>query len=675
MLNRERIQKNMKIITDKISQLTDKTEINSLIEEFVNSIVGSQYSAIWLYDGNTASLRRQRDNAIAPLNTKKGLLYRCFTSKEAVLYNNLSTERRYNKLVDNYDNIDMKSVMMIPLIDNQKFIGILMSYLSAESSKIFKPDDMENIQNIVPFVLDLISLMQNPRKVERRKENKSTSFKRRYSDALNNINEVEKFRANTQTTQEILDYTTEVIHDVQVPTSGLLELLNGIRESVNDKRIKKQIDNVKTNILFTNNIASATLNSIENRRMLSKTKISSIAPSDFFVSIAESISANMAKKNINYNIFIDPLLPKEINIDTFKLKRALLNILSNAYKFTTLNGNIEFSVRYKQKDKKVHIFIKDSGIGITQDKKIDILRAFIANNITKNSYEYLGLRISNRCVQDLGGELEFYSEVDKGSTFYFDIPIEVVDEKSRFSLIKEKINLTLLIDKKNIFIANNIARYLIKMGISKSSITTVDKLEKIPKSTTHSIVFQNKIDEDFFSLPKYKNIQKLIVEESFLSLNADRVKDALLISQYEYYGDLLYSFVDKRDIAKVLIVDDDRIGASVISAMLKNEICEIQIASTSDEAIKILEDSLSIDRPYSMVFLDNNMFNISGKEILNKYRILEKKRAKIPIYAISIINQSHKKDNIFHEFNAFLKRPFNKEEVQFVFQNALKSLS
>jgi signal transduction histidine kinase len=109
-----------------------------------------------------------------------------------------------------------------------------------------------------------------------------------------------------------------------------------------------------------------------------------------------------------------------MNTDQEKLQAILLNLVKNAMKFTP-SGSVE--VGYCCHDNEVNFFVKDTGVGIAEDKKEVIFERFVQaekHKLTEGTG--LGLSISKAYVEMLGGRIGFSSEIDKGSTFYFTIP-------------------------------------------------------------------------------------------------------------------------------------------------------------------------------------------------------------------------------------------------------------
>jgi len=674
------IKHQLKQVIQEIKDSTSNITINKILENFIISITGAERSSIWIYDNKSTLLREREENFVreVPIDAKKGLLYKCFATKKATITNYLASEKGYDSFIDNPDNIKMKSKIMIPLMDGDKFIGIATAYSSVKQIKNFDNDDLNILKAIAPDIISVIYQMQGNNSTRKRRDPDKTEEKslRINSDSISNLEQIEESITTTQTPQELLDYVANIVHDIRTPSNGLFGFLEILEEQIDDPRLKKYISHAKESALLINELTTSILDDVSSKREVSQSKPEVVSTFKFFGNIAEIFSATMYKKKIKYNIFIDPLLPKEIIVENIKLKRIIMNLIGNANKFTAENETIEFSVRYKVKDKKIHIFVKDSGIGIAKDKQVQIFEAFKqAEDNTNQEYggTGLGLAISAGYVKELGGKLLIDSELDKGSTFYFDIPIEINDESLKFNPINNKnIEVSILMDSKNTFVANNIARYLVKMGIVIDRISAVSNIDAIKEKTTHLIVFQDMINEKLFKSIETKKQKLMVVEENFLSLSKTNLYDSYLISQYGYIAETLYAYVDVKMVSKVLIVDDDKLSVVLIETMLSDELCDIDVAYDGESGLEMLTSALDNYNAYDVIYLDSHMPIFSGEELLRKYREIEKISGVKAIKAISISGDVCEDCRVENDFDIYLGKPFNKQEIKDVFYDSIK---
>ena len=141
-------------------------------------------------------------------------------------------------------------------------------------------------------------------------------------------------------------------------------------------------------------------------------------------------SETAQSKQIRILHSIDSDLPSAVRGDPTRLRQVLLNLISNAVKFTS-NGEVSISCVLKETRRdniKVRFEVRDTGIGISAEHQSRLFQSFSqADASTTRRYggSGLGLVISQQLVKLMGGELRYFSEVGEGSTFWFTIPLEI----------------------------------------------------------------------------------------------------------------------------------------------------------------------------------------------------------------------------------------------------------
>jgi signal transduction histidine kinase len=134
------------------------------------------------------------------------------------------------------------------------------------------------------------------------------------------------------------------------------------------------------------------------------------------------IRERAAQRGIALSILVEPGLAA-IQADERKVKQVLFNLLSNAVKFTPQGGAI--AVRAQGRDGEVQVSVRDTGIGIAPEDQARIFEEFqqtAAGAGTEDSTG-LGLTLAKRFIELHGGRLWVESEVGKGSTFTFTLPV------------------------------------------------------------------------------------------------------------------------------------------------------------------------------------------------------------------------------------------------------------
>ena len=671
--------------TATIALLQDNIEINTRLETLVCTVMQVEFCSVWIFDVNEGTLFRERtEHEVQRLSMlgQKGVIAKSFLTLQPAIYNYLASEKEYFSSIDNHDNIRMKSQILMPMLDGEKFIGMVTGYSSVRQVKKFVKSDIKRLEVIVPFLIKVIYRMHPTlRELPEDKITICEAIKEESQSIVEHLQLEERKpkQEESQDIEKVLRFLSNSVHDIRTPANtlyGFLELLE--EELEGNARLVPFIKNAKESASFINDLTTAILDKVSMQNESTAVKIVPISPAKYFADITANFSANMFGKKITFNIYIDPLMPQEVLLDTITLKRVLMNLLGNAYKFTPLHRTIDFSVEYDKETKRLFIAVADAGIGIADDKQEAIFEAF--HQAQEDTYENyggtgLGLSICSSYVQSLGGTLSVESELDVGSTFSFSIPVEVSNADAIFTPIRNKdISIGILLADENIFSTQNILRYLLQMGVLKQRIGLIDmkNIEYISHDLTHLICFQHQLNEEVQLLVEKYDIDLLVIEESFLSLlKHDESNPFSVMSAYTYSANILHKFISNTKQIKVLIVDDDRINIQLIEAILEGKFCRIKSAMDGEKALNMLKYAVSLGEPYSLVYLDQNMPKLKGDEVLEAFRKYEKEYHLAPIYAVHISGDMQIADNQQGLFNSYLGKPFNKKKIEQSFQEGL----
>ena len=251
-----------------------------------------------------------------------------------------------------------------------------------------------------------------------------TSIKQR-DDAISASNAKSEFLANMS-------------HEIRTPLNAIIGFIDILKKDATDKKTIKYLDIVKKS---SNNL----LQIIED--ILDFSKIQSgkllIDRSEFnvqneFELLVDLFKANCDKKSISLHLELSENLPSTIISDSLRIKQVITNLISNAVKFTPNGKNIYVLVNYD--NTLLNVTIKDEGIGIASDKLEHIFEAFNQED-SGTTKQYggtgLGLSISSSLIKLLGGELNVKSEQGGGSEFYFAIPVEIGEKKTKIEICKQ----------------------------------------------------------------------------------------------------------------------------------------------------------------------------------------------------------------------------------------------
>ena len=241
-----------------------------------------------------------------------------------------------------------------------------------------------------------------------------------------------------------------VSHDLRTPLNTISGYANIIEESDNLENNKEHISHIKSATTYVNNLVNDLLDfsQLEAGKMIAKK--STFRLDKLIQESSKNIASQYKNKEIKLILNLDESLKTSIVSDAFRLRQIISNLLGNAYKFTD-KGTITLTGKVIEKNMFNHLIfqISDTGIGISKEKQELIFKEFTqAENDTDKKYGGygLGLTITKKLTELLGGTIFLDSEIDKGSTFILEIPVEFGAETD--PLPKEKViskNLKMLV--------------------------------------------------------------------------------------------------------------------------------------------------------------------------------------------------------------------------------------
>ena len=180
--------------------------------------------------------------------------------------------------------------------------------------------------------------------------------------------------------------------------------------------------------------------------------------------INDTYTIKSKTKNIEFSSRIDKTIPKYIVGDKIRLTQILTNLLDNAVKFTH-RGNVSLNVRLlerKSKNLKVEFEIKDTGIGIQEDKIGSIFESFIqTHDVNIYGGTGLGLSIVKSLINLMNGSLNVESKVDKGTTFKFILNFEFSANQKDDDTLDLKLKANKAENKFNILVADDLESNLL----------------------------------------------------------------------------------------------------------------------------------------------------------------------------------------------------------------------
>lgn len=226
------------------------------------------------------------------------------------------------------------------------------------------------------------------------------------------------------------EFLANMSHELRTPLNSLLILSKMLAENRTGNLTGEQVKFAQT-VYTSGNELLTLINEILDLSKVEAGKMP-IDPRTFRINevrdyLDQTFRHVADQKSLFFEINTDDRLPETIFSDVNRLQQILKNLLSNAFKFTA-KGGVTMSIAPAAKEKGDHLIafiVKDTGIGIPQDKQRLIFDAFQqADGTTSRKYggTGLGLTISREIARLLGGSIEVVSAPDQGSTFTLYLP-------------------------------------------------------------------------------------------------------------------------------------------------------------------------------------------------------------------------------------------------------------
>jgi len=262
---------------------------------------------------------------------------------------------------------------------------------------------------------------------------------------------------------------------------------------------------------------------------------------ELYKSLSSLYEPVIHQKGLIFKSSLDPNLPKYLNSDFLRIKQILINLFSNAIKFTKKSGKIIFEIKLTSDCKSIEFSVEDNGIGIEEKNHKKVFKLFSqAEPTTTQNFggTGLGLAISSKLVSLLGGKIELQSELGKGSRFSFTLPIiesEIDEEKiTHFETEKNKsqsikFNHHILLAEDNIVNQKFMDIVLKKLGltfdIANDGIEAIELFQK----NSYDVILMDENMPNMNGIEATKEILKLekqnnLVHTPIIALTANAIK-------------------------------------------------------------------------------------------------------------------------------------------------------
>jgi signal transduction histidine kinase len=393
-----------------VSSTLDLETVLSTIVSRATQLAGMDGGSIWEYDEAREEFHLHASDRLnpelvetlraSPIRKGEGALGRLALTSEPVEIRDIADERTYHsRLRGALIRSGYRSVLAVPLLREDRLLGALA--VNRKSAGEFAPEVIELLKT---FATQSALAIQNAR-LFREIEDKSRQLQ--------------------VASQHKSEFLANMSHELRTPLNAILGFSEVLAErmfgEVNEKQAEYLNDILESGrhlLSLINDILD--LSKIEAGRM-------ELEPTDFDLPGAIEntlilVRERAQRRGITLGRAVDGHLGK-IHADERKVKQVLLNLLSNALKFTPEGGKID--VRAGMRDGVAEISVSDTGVGIAPEDQEAVFEEFRQVGTASKKVEGtgLGLAISRKFIELHGGRIWVTSQPGKGSTFTFTLPL------------------------------------------------------------------------------------------------------------------------------------------------------------------------------------------------------------------------------------------------------------
>lgn len=242
-----------------------------------------------------------------------------------------------------------------------------------------------------------------------------------FIDRIKNIESLKMAKSKAEESDRLKSsFLANMSHEIRTPMNGIMGFANLLLEEVENVEHKEYLEIISKSA----DRLLATINDVLDISRIEAGQVL-ISKSEFDLNqilreVHEFFKANNSKLDLRLSLeSVDAFI---VNTDRIKLNQIITNLMGNAVKFTR-EGYIELG--YIKGVSIYTIYVKDTGIGIPEDKLESIFERFVQAHTIENEFEGtgLGLSISKLFTEILGGKIWVKSKLGEGSTFYISLPI------------------------------------------------------------------------------------------------------------------------------------------------------------------------------------------------------------------------------------------------------------
>ena len=500
------------------------------------------------------------------------------------------------------------------------------------------------------------------------------------------------------------EFLSRMSHEIRTPMNAIIGMNSIARKSNDLERIRyclEKIENASKQLL-------GLINDILDMSKIESGKFE-ITDNEFdfekmLQNVCNVVNVKVEEKQQNFTIDFDDVFLSYVVCDELRLSQVMINLLTNAVKFTPEHGDITLKIRHQDLDEEqstLHVEVWDTGIGVDEDQKSRLFRSFEqADGSTTRKFggTGLGLAICKRICTLMGGDIWLENREEGGSRFIFEVTIrwggELVREVPVKNIDTEKIHILTVDDHEDvrIYFGNILQGFALRSETAASGEEAVAKVRRAKdEGDPFNLIFLDWKMPGMDGLETTRRIKEiaggdakvvLISVADWSEIEAEAIGSGVsrflpkpvlpsqlfntIMETMEYsmfsedpaYEQKVYQWRGRH----ILIAEDIEINREILLSILEETGVDVDCAVNGLEALELYR---AAPEKYDLILMDIQMPELDGLAATTRIRDSGKPRsATIPIIAMTA--------NAFKEdieqclaagMNDHIAKPINLEEL------------
>ncbi len=472
-------------------------------------------------------------------------------------------------------------------------------------------------------------------------------------------------------------FMTNMSHEMRTPMNAI----KGLSELLSLTKLDDMQRNYVYNIISSSNSLISVINDMLDYTKIDMDRIilleSTYKLNELLSEVGHVASMRASERSLQLLIDVPADTPASLCGDFVRVRQVIVHLLSNAIKYTQKGFvRLELHIETTEHGTFLVCSVQDSGPGIREEDIPSLFNAYARSDLHTNPFIIgagLGLTISKRLVDAMGGEISATSVMGQGSTFRFSIPQTAVGDAPLAKVQMPEQKRVLLLGEK--LMVDSIAAMLGSLHVPCQCLYEDERLDTFSASGfTHCIYdaqyYGQPIEEikqalegcDFASISNMRTalatvpgeanlLSPVLITELARYLNKDLETEKA--DQFLSSANPSEEFMVKN--TSLLVVDDNEINLMVSSEMLRLFGAEVVLADSGEAALRLCEK-----RKFDLIFLDHMMPGMDGLTVTKELRAHSPINQQTPIVALTANVEGDNMQAYYarHGLDDFIGKPF-----------------